>query len=341
MTDTFKIIDRMLGLTAEIADELLLLKDAEATFIPDRLKLKIISLAELASQTASGTALETAPAVEAAAPIVEEPDETPEAEHAIEETAGHETCADEAAGDAELAESTEFEAEESADNSSSEQQPEQPELPEQFEQPEQSEQPEPSEQQETDQPQEVQNEVLEQEAAEFEESEDAYDDDAEEMELEIVQDDEEEDYPQHTEDYPQSAEDYTQHIEDFYPSSPAPEAQQKPESYEVPESPEVPEPHYIPEPQEVPAPQAVPEAPLTPTVPVSVLRGAFSINDAFLFRRSIFGGSKPEFDTSLEVISHLANVGELRQYLTEGLGLNLEENPGKDFYDILSRYFPL
>ena len=49
MKETDRIIDRMLDLTAGIADELLLLKDAQANRLPDGLKLKIISLAELAA----------------------------------------------------------------------------------------------------------------------------------------------------------------------------------------------------------------------------------------------------------------------------------------------------
>lgn len=71
----------------------------------------------------------------------------------------------------------------------------------------------------------------------------------------------------------------------------------------------------------------------------AALRQAFSINDAFLFRREIFGGSKESFD---EALAHMANLNSrraLQEYLVEDLGLNLNESPGREFYDTLEVFF--
>lgn len=191
MNETDRIIDRMLDLTAAIADELLLLKDAEASRLPDELKMKIISLAELAAT----------PQEEQQEPELEEPAAEPESEAPAEPVTEE---------------------------------------------------------------QEIAN------AAEFEEEADAD---------------------------------------------------------------ELPQPEPAPEPT-IPAPEPI----QPPQVSVTDLQRAFSINDAFLFRREIFGGSREQFNEALEIISRFRDVSELQAYL-EGLGLNLEQSPGKDFYQVLAPFF--
>lgn len=69
------------------------------------------------------------------------------------------------------------------------------------------------------------------------------------------------------------------------------------------------------------------------------LRKSFSINDAFLFRREIFGGSDESFNNALVYISHLSTKRQLQEFLVEELSLNLNEYPGKDFYTILLKFF--
>lgn len=66
---------------------------------------------------------------------------------------------------------------------------------------------------------------------------------------------------------------------------------------------------------------------------------AFSINDAFLFRREIFGGSKQRFSESLDHIATLPDSQALREYLGGELGLDLDQYPGKEFYQSLVVFF--
>lgn len=143
---------------------------------------------------------------------------------------------------------------------------------------------------------------------------------------------------------------------------PEPESIQLPTPEPEPEHVSEPEPQPASEPQSVPAPETVSEpdteskpetVPVSETVPESqpepekkafriapaALRQAFSINDAFLFRREIFGGSKESFD---EALAHMANLNSrraLQEYLVEDLGLNLNESPGREFYDTLEVFF--
>lgn len=143
---------------------------------------------------------------------------------------------------------------------------------------------------------------------------------------------------------------------------PEPESIQLPTPEPEPEPEPVSEPEPASEPQSVPAPETVSEpdteskpetVPVSETVPEpqpepenkafriapAALRQAFSINDAFLFRREIFGGSKESFD---EALAHMANLNSrraLQEYLVEDLGLNLNESPGREFYDTLEVFF--
>lgn len=115
-----------------------------------------------------------------------------------------------------------------------------------------------------------------------------------------------------------------------------------PEPEPEPEPVSEPKPETASEPQSVPAPETVsepePENKAFRIAPAA-LRQAFSINDAFLFRREIFGGSKESFD---EALAHMANLNSrraLQEYLVEDLGLNLNESPGREFYDTLEVFF--
>lgn len=111
---------------------------------------------------------------------------------------------------------------------------------------------------------------------------------------------------------------------------PEPEPEPEPDTESKPET--VPVSETVPEPQPEPEKKAFRIAP-------AALRQAFSINDAFLFRREIFGGSKESFD---EALAHMANLNSrraLQEYLVEDLGLNLNESPGREFYDTLEVFF--
>jgi hypothetical protein len=237
----------MLGLTADIADELLQIKDSERNSLTDDLKLKIISLAELA---ASPELDQPEPEV-APAPIVPEPLAPAPVVPEPEEPAAPELP----------------EVEESAI-------PE-PEFPE----------PEP----EVVEPEPAVPEVPEPEAPEAVAIPDF--DIAETVEW----------------------------VDD--------EAPAEDEATEAPIEPEIPQ-----------APKTEPE-PAKLLIDPKELQRAFSINDAFLFRREIFGGSKQEFDRALNHIATLSDYHQLQHFLVETLNLNLNKAPGKEFYQLLVGFF--
>lgn len=125
-------------------------------------------------------------------------------------------------------------------------------------------------------------------------------------------------------------------------SEPEPQPASEPQSVPAPETVSEPDteskPETVPVSETVPEPQPEPEKKAFRIAPAA-LRQAFSINDAFLFRREIFGGSKESFD---EALAHMANLNSrraLQEYLVEDLGLNLNESPGREFYDTLEVFF--
>ena len=254
MKETDRIIDRMLDLTAGIADELLLLKDAQANRLPDGLKLKIISLAELAA-IPSGDDREEDSGEEPEAGTV-----PPVPESDVVRSAEYEEAAD--AGDVPSAEPDEAPAPAEAPGAA---------VPE-------TEDREPRD----------------------------------------------------------SAEEETEEILEMIPD-------------------EAPEPSVTPSPVEPPMPatppavpaaippaaprKPVPAASAAPALTVTDLQKAFSINDAFLFRREIFNGSRERLNDSLEIISHFQTAGQLRTYLETSLGLDLNQAPGKEFYAALRTFF--
>lgn len=251
----------MLELTADIADELLKIKDSGCNALPAELKLNIISLAEIASGTPDA-APEPEPIPEPIPEPAPEPEPIRESESVPESEPVTSTEEVEETTIAEVAASAEFEEEEDADINP-EPEPEFIQLPT----PEPEPEPEPV-------------------------------------------------------------------------SEPKPETASEPQSVPAPETVSEPEPEPEPEPQPevVPEPQPEPENKAFRIAPAA-LRQAFSINDAFLFRREIFGGSKESFD---EALAHMANLNSrraLQEYLVEDLGLNLNESPGREFYDTLEVFF--
>lgn len=252
-------IDKMLDLTADIADELLAIKDSEVQGIPDALKIKIISLVELAST------------VEAA------PEEMKVAEEEVESAEFEEEAdADSTVAEAVSAESIEPEAE--------------PEVESEVEsevEPEVEPETEPEVEPETEP-------ELEPEATPEEEPE------AESVKIEEPVVDEVEESGEKQEE------------------AAAAEAEEAAEAGEAAEA----------------------QVGSVPRLTVAQLIKSFSINDLFLFRREIFHGSKEAFDNSLAEIGCLGEDRRyLQYYLVENLDLNLNESPGKEFYESLLRFF--
>lgn len=63
--------------------------------------------------------------------------------------------------------------------------------------------------------------------------------------------------------------------------------------------------------------------------------GQLSVADSFFFANGLFGGNRPELNRVLEEIDRLSSVSQVRHYLTETLGLDMESEEGKRFYDFV------
>ena len=63
--------------------------------------------------------------------------------------------------------------------------------------------------------------------------------------------------------------------------------------------------------------------------------GQLSVADSFFFANELFGGNRPELNRVLGEIDRLSSVSQMRHYLTETLGLNVESDEGKRFYDFI------
>lgn len=63
--------------------------------------------------------------------------------------------------------------------------------------------------------------------------------------------------------------------------------------------------------------------------------GQLSVADSFFFANELFGGNRPELNRVLEEIDRLSSVSQVRHYLTETLGLDMESEEGKRFCDFV------
>lgn len=98
----------------------------------------------------------------------------------------------------------------------------------------------------------------------------------------------------------------------------------------VQETPEVPEP---PETAEEAGPASVTS--LTP----ATLREAMSLNDLFLYRRTLFGGSAAAFNDALTQIATFSHISEVRNFMRDALHINMKAPEAKDFLNIMAPFF--
>lgn len=107
----------------------------------------------------------------------------------------------------------------------------------------------------------------------------------------------------------------------------------------VKETPEVPEP---PETAEAPETPATPEeaglASVTSLSPAT-LREAMSLNDLFLYRRTLFGGSAAAFNDALTQIATFSHISEVRNFMRDTLHINMKTSEAKDFINIMAPFF--
>lgn len=107
----------------------------------------------------------------------------------------------------------------------------------------------------------------------------------------------------------------------------------------VKETPEVPEP---PETAEAPETAETPEeAGLASVASLSpaTLREAMSLNDLFLYRRTLFGGSAAAFNDALTQIATFSHISEVRNFMRDTLHINMKTSEAKDFINIMAPFF--
>ena len=101
---------------------------------------------------------------------------------------------------------------------------------------------------------------------------------------------------------------------------------------EAPEAPEIPEVPKIPETLETPVTPVTPEEQEEPeqeeqasvtSLSPATLREAMSLNDLFLYRRTLFGGSAAAFNDALTQIATFSHISEVRNFMRDTLHINL------------------
>lgn len=102
---------------------------------------------------------------------------------------------------------------------------------------------------------------------------------------------------------------------------------------------------------EVPEPPETAEAPETPETPEeaglasvtllspATLREAMSLNDLFLYRRTLFGGSAAAFNDALTQIATFSHISEVRNFMRDTLHINMKTSEAKDFINIMAPFF--
>ncbi len=117
---------------------------------------------------------------------------------------------------------------------------------------------------------------------------------------------------------------------------------------EAPEAPEIPEVPKIPETLETPVTPVTPEEQEEPeqeeqasvtSLSPATLREAMSLNDLFLYRRTLFGGSAAAFNDALTQIATFSHISEVRNFMRDTLHINMKTTEAKDFINIMAPFF--
>lgn len=69
------------------------------------------------------------------------------------------------------------------------------------------------------------------------------------------------------------------------------------------------------------------------------IRRNITINDRFLFRRELFGGSDEEFNDTLDLIATMHSPEEAAEYLFDDLAWDRENPTVKEFWSLVKGYF--
>lgn len=74
-------------------------------------------------------------------------------------------------------------------------------------------------------------------------------------------------------------------------------------------------------------------------LPIGDMRRSLTINDKFLFKRELFGGSDEEFNDTIDLISAMHSKEEAAEYLFDDLAWDRENPTVKEFWAMVSSYF--
>lgn len=129
-----------------------------------------------------------------------------------------------------------------------------------------------------------------------------------------------------------------------------PEPETEPELHQLPEQASVPE--QTPEPTLEPEQEANPEPPCQEdeekterlqsaarSLSPATLREAMSLNDLFLYRRTLFGGSAAAFNDALTEIATFSHISEVRHFMRDTLHINMKTTEAKDFINLMAPFF--
>lgn len=100
-----------------------------------------------------------------------------------------------------------------------------------------------------------------------------------------------------------------------------------------------------PEVQETPEVKETPSTPeeagpaCMPSLSPATLREAMSLNDLFLYRRTLFGGSAASFNDALTEIATFSHISEVRNFMRDALHINMKTTEAKDFINIMAPFF--
>ena len=125
-------------------------------------------------------------------------------------------------------------------------------------------------------------------------------------------------------------------------AQPAPQADPEPETTQDAEEEEVAQPSpLLPEATTAATTEAETTEYIqaTPSLTPATLREAMSINDLFLFRRTLFGGSAAAFNDALSEIATFRHISEVRNFMRDTLRINLKAPEAKDFLNVMAPFF--
>ena len=66
---------------------------------------------------------------------------------------------------------------------------------------------------------------------------------------------------------------------------------------------------------------------------------AFTLNDKFRFRRTLFGGSDAQFKAAMDHVASMDSYEEAEEYFIEDLGFDAENEDVQAFMEIINEYF--